>query len=216
MNYKAVFFDFDYTLGDATASIYEGYLYGFEKMGLPAPELEAVRQTVGYILEDGFTMLTGQDDPARRAEFRRWFQEKVEGRQAEKTVLFPGAAELLRTLHAGGVKVGVVTSKRTSTLREILQHNGLLELMSVTVGGEMVKRPKPDPEGLLGALETMGVERADVLYCGDTIIDAATGQGAGVDFSAVLNGTTPASAFEAYPHVHIAPDLPELKTWLGV
>ena len=82
MDYQAVLFDFDYTLGDATASIYGGFCYGFEKMGLPKPRMEAVRETVGYILEDGFTILTGERDEARRAEFRRWFQEKVEGRQA--------------------------------------------------------------------------------------------------------------------------------------
>ena len=216
MDYQAVLFDFDYTLGDATASIYGGFCYGFEKMGLPKPRMEAVRETVGYILEDGFTILTGERDEARRAEFRRWFQEKVEGRQAEMTRLFPGAAELLRALHAQGIKVGVVTSKRRTTLHEILSRYELLELMTATVGGETVTRPKPDPEGLLGALETMGVERGRALYCGDTTIDAATGQNAGVDFSAVLNGTTPAAAFEAYPHVHIAPDLPELKRWLGV
>ena len=62
MKYKAALFDFDYTLGDATASIYEGYCHGFEKMGYPKPDLEAVRRTVGYILEDGFTMITGEAD----------------------------------------------------------------------------------------------------------------------------------------------------------
>ena len=34
---KAIFFDFDYTLGDATEAIVAGFLYGFQQMGLPAP-----------------------------------------------------------------------------------------------------------------------------------------------------------------------------------
>ena len=216
MKYKAALFDFDYTLGDATASIYEGYCYGFERMDYPRPDLEAVRRTVGYILEDGFTMITGEADEAKRKEFRAWFQEKVEGRQAELTELFPGAEELLRTLHARGIKVGVVTSKRVTTLRDILRRYELLELMDITIGGEMVKRPKPDPEGLNTAIETLGVEKGQVLYCGDTVIDAGTAQNAGVDFAAVLNGTTPAGEFASFPHVHIAPDLPELKGWLGL
>lgn len=216
MKYKAVVFDFDYTLGDATASIYEGYCYGFEKMGYPKPELEAVRRTVGYILEDGFTMITGNEDPEKKIEFRGWFQKQVEGRQAQLTRLFPGTVELLRALHGQGVKLGIVTSKRATTLRDILRRFELLDMMDVTIGGEMVKIPKPDPEGLNTTMETMGVDRGEVLYCGDTVIDAATARNAGVDFSAVLNGTTPASEFEAYPYVHIAPDLPELKSWLGV
>lgn len=216
MNYQAVLFDFDYTLGDATDSIYEGYCYGFEKMGYPRPELEEVRRTVGHILEDGFTMITGETAEAKRQEFRSWFQKKVEGRQAQLTRLFPGAEELLRTLHGRGIKVGIVTSKRVSTLRDILRRFELLELMDFTTGGELVKKPKPDPEGLNAAIEAVGVERERVLYCGDTTIDAATAKNAGVDFAAVLNGTTPGVELEAYPHVHIAPDLVELKGWLGV
>ena len=31
---------------------------------------------------------------------------------------------------------------------------------------------------------------------------------------AVLNGITPAEAFQAFPYAHIAPDLPELQAWL--
>ena len=60
----------------------------------------------------------------------------------------------------------------------------------------------------------MGVAREDFLYCGDTILDAQAAQGAGVDFAAVLNGTTRAPAFAPYPCVHIAPDLTELARWL--
>ncbi len=216
MKYRAVFFDFDYTLGDATESIYEGFLYGFEKMGYPRPDLEAVRRTVGYVLEDAFTLVSGEAAPEKRGEFRRWFHEKVEGTQAEKTRLFPGAVELLYALHEQGVKLGIVTSKRTGTLRSILKRYELTELMAFTIGGELVKDPKPAPEGLNAGIAALGVERSAVLYCGDTTIDAATGQNAGVDFAAVLNGTTPAENFEAFPHVHIAPDLLELKCWLGI
>lgn len=216
MKYQAVLFDFDYTLGDATESIYEGYCYGFEKMGYSKPELDAVRHTVGYMLEDGFSMITGETDAEKRKEFRRWFQQQVDGRQAELTKLFPGAVELLHTLREHGVKIGIVTSKRAITLHEILERYELLNIMDFTIGSEMVTTPKPDPEGLNRGIEAVGVEKKAVLYCGDTIIDAATAQNAGVDFSAVLNGTTPAEDFVPYPAVHIAPNLLELKAWLGL
>ena len=58
MKYKAVLFDFDYTLGDATESIVAGYAYG------PEPSKEAAQKTIGYLLEDGYTMLTGDTDAA--------------------------------------------------------------------------------------------------------------------------------------------------------
>lgn len=216
MKYQAIFFDFDYTLGDATASIYEGFVYAFAQMGYPKPGLEDVRRTVGHLLEDEFTLLTGESDPARRAEFRHWFHEKVGETQAKKTVLFPGAEELLQALWAARVKVGVVTSKQGETLRKILTRYGLLEGMSYTVGGEAVSRPKPDPEGLLRGMTTLGMAPEQVLYCGDTIIDAETARRAGVEFAAVLNGTTPAGDFTNYPSVHISPHLLDLQAWLGL
>lgn len=216
MKYQAVFFDFDYTLGDATASIYEGFVYAFGQMGYPRPGLEEVRRTVGYVLEDAFTLLTGEADPARQAEFRHWFQEMVGETQAEKTVMLPGAEALLRALWDAGVKVGVVTSKRGATLRKILTRYGLLEGMSYTVGGEAVGLPKPDPEGLNRGIAALGLAPAQVLYCGDTVIDAETARRAGVDFAAVLNGTTPAGDFTDYPSVHISPDLLDLRAWLGL
>ena len=160
MDYRAVLFDFDYTLADATQSIYEGYCYSFGEMGLPVPSLERVREMVGYILEDSYTMLTGDKDPVRRAECRRLFQEKVGGRQAEKTVLCTGAAELLHALRDSGVKMGIISSKRSSTLREILEYHHLMDLMELVVGPDMVKRPKPDPEGLERAVELLGVDKA--------------------------------------------------------
>ena len=56
----------------------------------------------------------------------------------------------------------------------------------------------------------MGVSKEEFLYCGDTVLDAEAAQRAGVDFAAVLNGTTPAEDFAPWPCVQIARDLPEL------
>ena len=214
MRYQAALFDFDYTLGDATASIYEGFRYGFEQMGYPIPAVETVRGTVGRLLEDAFTDLTGETDPVKRAEFYRLFVSHVEHIQAETTVLLPGAEDLLRFLHENGVKLGVVSSKRSAILKETLRAKGVLELFDYVVGGEQVKEPKPHPQGLNEGIAALGVDKSRVLYCGDTTIDAGTAQNAGVDFCAVLCGTTPAPAFDAFPYVHIAPDLMDLKNWL--
>lgn len=37
MKYQGVFFDFDYTLGDSTPAIAEGYRQGFAELGLDPP-----------------------------------------------------------------------------------------------------------------------------------------------------------------------------------
>ena len=216
MNYKAVCFDFDYTLGDATDAILAGFTHALTAMGWPPPEREAVRRTVGYMIEDAYTMLTGDADPAHREQMRPLFVEVAHPMQVEHTPLFPGAMELLGGLRGQGIRLGIVSSKRTQVLQEVLEHNGALEFFGVIVGSDVVKEYKPDPEGLLLAMEQMRVSPGQVLYCGDTLIDAQTAQRAGVDFCAVLNGTTTEQEFLSVPHVHIARDLMELSRWLGV
>lgn len=218
MDFKGVFFDFDYTLGDGTEAILAGFRYAFAQMGLPEPEDEAVRRTIGMVLEDEYTLLSGDADPGRRARFRQLYVEKAAPLHAAATRLFPGARELLEALARAGIPAGVVSTKGSGTLREILEARGVLSLLVSITGGDKVSRPKPDPEGLLAALSGQGLAPAEALYCGDTLIDAEAAQRAGVPFCAVLNGTTSAEQFRVsgFPCLHIAPDLWELKEWLGV
>lgn len=224
MDYQGVFFDFDYTLGDSTAAIAEGYRRGFRALGLAEPAVEQVRTTVGMKLSDGYTFLTGDADPGRQAAFADCFARSVgvkaqgEDRKlmVEGTVLLPGAVELLSALKGAGVHAAIVSTKPGDTIRRIFAHQGRLDLLELVVGGDEVSRAKPDPEGLHMALERLGLAAGQVLFCGDTVIDAATARAGGCDFCAVLNGTTPGSAFGDWPHVQIVDDLAGLQRWLGL
>ena len=214
--YPAVCFDFDYTLADATDSIVAGFQHGLTKLGWPAPDRESVRATVGYVLEDAYTMLTGDDSPENRAKFRPLFLEVARERQREETTLFPGAVELLRGLRAQGVRLGIVSTKRSDTLEYVLERCGVRKELEFVIGADRVTRYKPDPEGLLMALQLLELRPAQLLFCGDTVLDAGAARNAGCPFAAVLNGTTPAGAFSGFQPVHISPDLLDLARWLGL
>lgn len=213
-HYSAVCFDFDYTLGDSTDSIVAGFQYGFERLGHPIPDRETVRGTIGYLLEDAYTMLTGDRDPERQAQFRAFFLEVAKPRQREETFLFPGATELLRGLRARGVRLGIVSTKTGETIEYIMDRLGLGDCLDFVIGSSDVKHHKPHPEGLEMALDRLGLPPERVLYCGDTVLDAEAAQRAGLEFAAVLNGTTPASAFDVWPHVFLARDLDALARFL--
>ena len=214
--YRAVCFDFDYTLADATDSIVAGFQHGFTKMGWPAPDRETVRGTIGYLLEDAYTMLTGDSDPARRAQFRPLFLSIAKPRQKEETVLYDGAVELFRGLHSKGIQVSIVSTKSRDTIEYIMERYGLSDTLTTVIGTEDVHKPKPDPQGLNTALERMGLRPDQVLFCGDTTIDAGTAKNAGCDFAAVLLGVTPAEDFQSWPGQYLAPDLTALAKWLGL
>lgn len=222
MTYQGVFFDFDYTLGDSTPAIVEGYRLGFAALGLDPPTADQVRHTIGLTLADGYSLITGDHDPERQEAFHRTFQHtvgvKADGEKRklmiEGTTLFPGAVELLQALKDANVRTAIVSTKPGDTIRQIFAHQGKMELLDLIIGGDEVHRNKPDPEGLQIALDRLGLTAGQVLFCGDTVIDAATAQAGGCDFCAVLNGTTPREAFAGFPYVHIADDLDDLKRWL--
>ena len=85
--YSAICFDFDYTLGDSTDSIVAGFQSAFVRLGHPAPDRETVRRTVGFLLEDSYSMLTGDNSADNRALFRKYFIEVARPRQMEETIL---------------------------------------------------------------------------------------------------------------------------------
>ena len=214
--YRAVFFDFDYTLGDSTDAIVLGFVHALPAMGHPAPTREQVRHCVGLTLEDSYTSLTGDKRPEKRAEFRERFAAKARPDMAERTTLFPGARELLCALHDAGIRIAIVSTKHSPTLHRIFQRQGLESQVDLILGGEDVTRTKPDPEGARLALDRLGLAPGEVLFAGDTVIDAQTARNAGLDFCAVLNGTTPREAFADLPHVAIADDLYAMRAFLGL
>ena len=100
MGYRAICFDFDYTLADATESIVAGFQSAFGKMGLPVPERDAVRATVGYMLDDAYTLLSGDASQEGRDTFRPLYQSVAFPMQEVGIPLFPGVGELMKGLSA--------------------------------------------------------------------------------------------------------------------
>ena len=213
MRYKAVIFDFDYTLGDATDPIVGAALDALEKMGRPErPTREEVRLSVGHPLEECYSIYTGDRDPARREEFTVRFRDV--SREIEDSVLLPGAMEILTHLRQAGVKLAIVSTKGRRHLAGITARLGLDPLLTALVAGGDVPAAKPDPAGLNLAMEKLGVAAHQTLYVGDTVIDAEAALRAGTAFAAVTTGTTEAPAFCNFPSVCIAPDLETLELWL--
>ena len=154
-------------------------------------------------LGDTYAALTGSHDSEKSLLFSKYFKEKADQVMVENTVLYDGVKETLESLRAGGMKIGIVTTKFHYRIEQILSKFGALELVDLIVGAEDVKLEKPDPEGLLWAIEHIGACKENILYVGDSLVDAKTAQNAKVRFAAVLTGTTTREEFEKYPHMVI-------------
>lgn len=204
---KAVIFDFDYTLGDSTNGIVLSINYALEKLGYVSPDIADIKKTIGLSLTETCFELTSNRNSDEAEQFRRLFQEKADRVMVANTELYAGVEEILQKLRAKGYKTAIVTTKFHYRMEQILSKFNANELIDIIVGAEDVKTEKPDPEGLLWTIEHLGIRKDEVLYVGDSLVDAKTAENAKVPFAAVLTGTTTRDEFRSYPSVYIGETL---------
>lgn len=209
--YKAYIFDFDYTLGDSTDGIVQSVLYALSQLEDEPKTTEEIRKTIGLSLKETYFALTGSKNEERAEQFAAYFKEKADEVMVASTQIYEPVKEVFSFLREKGCKIGIVTTKYHYRIDAILAKFDMNDMVDIIVGGEDVKTPKPDPEGLLFAIEQLQLERTNILYVGDSIVDAETAEAAKVDFAGVLTGTTSAEDFAKYRNICIVDDLYELQ-----
>ena len=207
MDFSVYLFDFDYTLANAEKGIIIGYRNVLQKHGHPEVSDDDIRRTIGYTIEDSFAMLCGIEDKAVLQEYRREYIKEGETHMTANTYLFPLAIPVIKELRSRGKKIGIISTKLGYGIVEALEKYGIMSMFDVIVGGDDVKKPKPDPQGMLLAAEKLGVKKKEILYIGDSTVDALTAKNAGVSFAAVLTGMTTESDLEGLPKLMVMTDL---------
>lgn len=178
--YKAVIFDFDYTLGDSTNGIVLSINHALEKLGFRAQDTKTIQRTIGLSLKDTLFELTGIQDEETVLIFTQYFKEKADEVMVDNTRIYEGVLTILKKLRDNKILLGIVTTKYHYRMEQILEKNNVMSVIDVIIGGDDVKNEKPDPEGLLTAIQKLNVSKNQVLYVGDSIVDAKTAQSAGV------------------------------------
>ena len=126
---------------------------------------------------------------------------------------FPQAKETVKDLHKKGIKVGVVSSKKTDLVMHGLEIFGMLEYMDIVIGADEVKNHKPAPDGILLAKEKLNSK--NVLYVGDTKNDIIAGKNASVKTCGVLYIKDPSIMLEVAPD-YVINKLSEIEVICGV
>lgn len=214
MGYHTVLFDLDYTLGDAADGILTCFRHALSSMNCPPVSDNALRRTIGYTLEDSFTMVTGETAPEQRALFRNLYMQKADTVMTHALHLYPQTRPLLEALQEAGCQMAVVSTRPVRRLEQMLQATEIRPFFKTLIGVDRVTRPKPDPSSLLLAMEECDASKGTTLYLGDTVVDAEAARRAGIDFVAVTTGMTPREAFAGFKPQLIAEDLGQVMTWI--
>lgn len=96
--------------------------------------------------------------------------------------LYEGANDMLHRLRAKGKKMALVTTSHRDMLDAVLNnHPQVAKLFEITITMKDVREHKPHPEGVLKALDALGVPKQNSIMLGDTSKDIQAAQNAGID-----------------------------------
>jgi pyrophosphatase PpaX len=185
----AVLFDLDGTLVDTVPFILACVRHTFEGYGRAPTDAQWIAG-IGTPLRDqlaSFALDPADVEPLFQ-RYRAWWLQHHDA----QTRLFPGADEVVRTLHARGHPIAVITAKIEVGAERTLRHVGLRELVHVIVAADTVARSKPDPMPVRHALARLDRAPGESLMIGDSPHDLAAGRGAGTHTAGVLWGAATA------------------------
>ena len=207
MRYTTYLFDFDYTLADSSKGIVTCFQNVLHDYGYTDISDDNVKRTIGKTLDDSFALLTQVSNPIQIEEFKKAYGRQANEHMTVNTRFFPETVEVLNQLKSQGVKLGIISTKYRFRILDFLKNTFPAEFFDIIIVGEDVSTHKPSHEGILKAIDHLGVSAKDVLYIGDSTVDAETAQAASIDFVGVLNGMTTKEELHEYPHVAIIPSL---------
>ncbi|MEX2174053.1 MAG: HAD-IA family hydrolase [Pirellulaceae bacterium] len=213
--FRAVLFDFDYTLADSTEGAVECVNHALFACGLPLATREAIRRCIGYPPAETFARLTGIDgNDEALAGFLQAFMSRADEVMAPLTTLFPQTIATMQQLRQEGLRTGIVSTKFRFRIESILANHEAGRLFDLVVGGEDVERHKPHPDGLIRALTRLQLEPEQVLFVGDHPVDAQAAEAAGVPFVAMLSGASTEDDFGRLPRKGMLSRIDQLPKWL--
>lgn len=185
---KYVFFDLDGTLLDTLEDLANAGNYALGCLGLPGHDTESYKYFVGngipklierILPEGGSTEL--------REKAHTLFSEYYSEHSEDNTRPYDGIPELLRELHAAGVKTAVITNKDNVYAQTLIKKYFGDDVTAVY--GSVPGTPhKPDPFWVNKAISDFGAKNDEILYVGDSGVDMQTAKNAGLTSIGVLWG----------------------------
>jgi phosphoglycolate phosphatase len=211
-SFATLLFDLDGTLVDAFTTIHRGYVHTLPQFGRPAPTMAEVRRAVGGGIVNAMARFLPMELVPRAIAVHTAYTETI---LLEDVRLMPGASELLRSLHARGVKLAVFTNKQAGAARRICAHLGVTPLVDGVFGAGDTPWLKPQREFTAHVLATLGADAATTLLVGDSPFDVATAKNAGFPCWCVTTGTHDGAALRVAGAEEVFPDLTALGAQLG-
>jgi phosphoglycolate phosphatase len=185
---KIILFDLDGTIIDSTEAIVETFFYVFSKKGFEKQIADyEIKRLIGYPLDIMFANLGVEQQYVD--EYVNEYKLRYREVSCAKTVLIENALKSLE-FASKFARLGVVTTKTALYSHPLLEHLNVGHYFECLIGREHVINPKPHPEPIYKAIESMklDINKHDIYMIGDTKLDLIASGNAGIKGIGVLSG----------------------------
>lgn len=191
-HYKALVFDLDGTLINSAPDIAAAVNKVLAARGWPVQSVTFVEKFIGFgprrLLLDLLVALGLPSDDALVDEAVTEYLANYQREPARHTIFYPNVREDLQALHEAGLRLGICTNKPQELSLKVLDILGIAPFFEAVVGADAAPACKPHPSHLLAVADLMRLNGTAWAYVGDTRVDQATAEAAGVPFYAVSWG----------------------------
>jgi phosphoglycolate phosphatase len=192
MPIRFVILDLDGTLIDSAPDLHAAANRVLAAAGRAPLDLPMVTRFIGdgvrKLVERAFAATGPALTPAALDRATADFTARYEAAASVLTRPYPGVPETLARLRAAGMRLAVCTNKPAAAAGIVLRDLGLAPLLDAVSGGDSVANRKPHPDHVHDALARIGGTPAAAAMVGDSELDIAAGQAAGLATVAVTYG----------------------------
>ncbi|MBI6019220.1 pyrophosphatase PpaX [Clostridium perfringens] len=172
---KAVLFDLDGTLINTNDLILKSFKHTFKTILDLEPTEEEITMNYGRPLQGIFKSY----DENRIEEMINCYRKINLELHDDECKEFADVDLMLQTLKNKGIKIGVVTSKKSDMAERGAKLMGIFKYFDTFITPEVTIKHKPEGEPVLKACENLGVSPSEALMVGDSPYDILAGKNAG-------------------------------------
>lgn len=192
MGIRAVIFDLDGTLLDTLQDLCGSTNAALRQYGYPERTVEEVRRFVGNGVKNLMLRALSIEKPEDSPQFEEVFaafKTHYALHSNDNTKPYPGVMELLGRLQAAGIRMAIVSNKLDAAVKQ-LNEIYFKDYISVAIGENEAAgvRKKPAGDTVFAALGELGAAPEEAVYVGDSEVDIATAENAGLPCISVTWG----------------------------
>jgi len=187
---STVIFDLDGTLLYTIEDLTDSLNHTLKKYNFPTKSINEVQSFVG----NGVDLLIERALPEGKnnklfnhclSDFKTHYSKNM----YNKTKPYDGIIPMLKTLKSKGYKIGVVSNKFDSAVKELCEKY-FDKYIDITIGQGYngIQKVKPDPSYILEAMKMLNCDNSNCIFVGDSEVDIQTAANAEIPCISVAWG----------------------------